>query len=661
MKKMLALLTALLLVLGCCPAYAGSGHDKADYVGYWEVEMLVLMGVEYPAESLGLNGFMSFREDGTVVLSATGEGFQGSVATYANGGCTIDSNNGSIPVVIDENGRLRWESTMNGIDVSMICVRSQAPAMSAEAAALVGVWEMTSLVLDGASYSDVSGLGRYVVTVYDDGYGVIEAPSSSVLFRIDMVDGVLKGLDGEGVYFPLGVENGQLHVQMASAEHELVLIADRVGGAPLAEEPAATWDSDSPLGSFLNGTSAPAEEEPAVEEPAATWDSDSPLSSFLNGASAPVEEEPAVEEPAATWDSDSPLSSFLNGASAPAVEEPAVEEPAATWDSDSPLSSFLNGASAPVEEEPAVEEPAATWDSDSPLSSFLNGASAPVEEEPAATSLDGTWQVLYVEKDGTIIPAEQAGVTGTLTVTGESGRWTYGSASSLGILTQNASGVRLTTRAGEFMFSLNEQGYLCLNDGDAVLWLSRGDLAEPIIEEPVTEAPATGGLGGDNALSAFLNGGSTPMVEEPVIEEPVTEAPATGGQGGDNALSAFLNGGSTPATSSSQESAAVSGATAVSGYEGRWRTVSISAMGMTFTAEELSASGYEVQFNGASADFIIDGTTVISGSLVVTDKGVQITDGLTFMPCSFNANGQLVVVKLESGVTMELIMERVDK
>ena len=84
-------------------------------------------------------------------------------------------------------------------------------------------------------------------------------------------------------------------------------------------------------------------------------------------------------------------------------------------------------------------------------------------------------------------------------------------------------------------------------------------------------------------------------------------------------------------------------------------------MGMTFTAEELSASGYEVQFNGASADFIIDGTTVISGSLVVTDKGVQITDGLTFMPCSFNANGQLVVVKLESGVTMELIMERVDK
>lgn len=55
-------------------------------------------------------------------------------------------------------------------------------------------------------------------------------------------------------------------------------------------------------------------------------------------------------------------------------------------------------------------------------------------EAPAAEGFDGTWQVAYVEKNGMITPAAQAGVTGTLMVSGERGRWTLDDSSSLGIM-----------------------------------------------------------------------------------------------------------------------------------------------------------------------------------------------------------------------------------
>ena len=646
MKRMLALLTALLLVLGCCPAFARAGHDRTDYLGYWAMEKIILMGMEFDAGSLGYNGFMSFREDDTVVISITGDSFQASEATYADGGCTISSNNGDIPVVIDGEGKLRWESSMDGVDVSMVCVRSQAPELPAAAVPMVGLWEMTGLLLDGTAVSDVSGLGRYTVAVYGDGYGLLESPDSSVLFRLGMVDGVLQGQDDEGSSFPLTMQNGQLHVQLSNGEHEVVLITDRVGGEPAAASAAPSADNpflgqwtctnvkfmgmDFTLESLGLGDMSVSIGADQITIAFDGDDGSSPVrfegnTCYVDDGSGIVcklengvlsmdmsvegialtfqlervgEAVPAVEEPATTttWDSNSPLASFASGGSAPVVEEPVVEEPATTttWDSSSPLASFASGGSAPAVEEPAVEEPATTttWDSSSPLASFASGGSAPAVEEPA------------VEEPVVEEPAVE----------------------------------------------------------------------EPVVEEPIVETPAIGSTwGSDSALSSFLSGGSAPAVEEPVVEgpaveepaveEPTVEEPETGTPslgfdwGSVSSMSSITSSGS----SSAADTAVVSlpGATSVEGYEGTWRAVSANAVGLTFTAEELSMSGYEVRFNGAVADYVVDGEVVHTGNLVVEETGVVITDGLFRIPCHFDEEGNLVLERFESGVTLEITMTRV--
>ena len=752
MKRMLALLTALLMVLACCPASARAGHDKADYLGYWTMEQISLLGMTFDAQSQGLDGFMSFHEDNTVVLSGTGNAFEGSIATFANGGCTISSANGPIEVVIDADGKLRWEAVMDGVNVSMICVRSQPPEIPAEAVPMLGMWEMTGITLDGREYADISGLGRYTVAVYDDGYGIIESPDSRVLFHFGMVDGVLKGVDSEGVYFPLTMKDGQLYVQMANSEHELVLITDRVESAPAAAQtpaPAAPAAGDNPfLGQWtcvnvkFMGMDFTLESlglgemsmSIGAEQATLMFDGDAGTSPVrFEGNTCYVEDETGI---ACTLENGVlsinlsvdglPLTFQMERVGGPSpAQTPATEEPATTntWDSDNPLASFSAGASAPAVEEPVVEEPVveepvtpSAGDSDSPLAGFASGGSTPVVEEPVTgmpaveetttvASLDGTWLVAYVEKNGTIMPAADAGVTGTLTVNGDSGRWTLGDSSSLGILTQDAAGVELTSRAGSFRFALNEQGYLCLPadvNGEAmVLWLSRGDLAapvvapvveEPVVEEPVVEEPVAGtpslgsSWGGDGTLGSFVSGGSAPAVEEPVVEEPAVEEPAVEEPGveepaveepvveepaveepaaGTPSLEidwggSFMSSLTAPdAGASDTPAVSVPGATAVAGYEGTWRAVSANAVGLTFTAEELSMTGYEVRFNGDTAEYVVDGEVVHTGNLVVEETGVVITDGIFRIPCHFNEEGNLVLERLESGVLLEIIMVRV--
>ena len=333
------------------------------------------------------------------------------------------------------------------------------------------------------------------------------------------------------------------------------------------------------------------------------------------------------------------------------------------------------------------------WAGDNSLSLFLSGGSA-----PAVETLDGEWQVEYVERSGEIIPAAQAGVTGKLTVNGDSGRWTHGDSSSLGIVSQDATGVTLMARAGDFVFVLNAQGYLCLTTAEGVLWLSRGDLAAPVVE-----APATNGWAGGNALSAFLSGGSAPaveepVVEEPVIEEPVVEAPVSSWAGG-NALSAFLSGGSAPeeepvveepvieepvveapvsswaggnalssllgggAAADSTPAMDLSDATAIpaGAFAGTWRVVSAYTLGMHFSAEALSLTGYELHISDDAARYVVNGRTVVDGRLMSGSSGTAVADARTAMPCHINEGGQLILEVKESGVRLELTMQRVDE
>ena len=291
-------------------------------------------------------------------------------------------------------------------------------------------------------------------------------------------------------------------------------------------------------------------------------------------------EAPAAEAPA---NNDNALANFLYGNSAPAVEEPTVVE-------------------EPVIEEPVADEPA---DAANALANFLYGSSAPVVEEPATEvpvvafngDFTGTWYVVYVEEAGQLTAVATRGVTGTLTVYVESARWTLGKNSALGVVSRTDSALRMTTVDGDYTFTRNEHGYLCLpttmNGTAVVLWLSPNEVAEP--------------------------------VENPVVEEPVAQAPAQ----------------------------TVSG-----NYDGRWLIVSVQAMGMTFAPAELSMSGYELVISGDTAQFIINGTVAIDGRVVEANGAVQVTDGVNNMPFTLDAQGRMQLQKLESGVTMVLTMQR---
>lgn len=52
MKKLIATLLALMMCLGCAASLAQQSHAKEDYIGYWRLEDLSLMGYEVTAEEL---------------------------------------------------------------------------------------------------------------------------------------------------------------------------------------------------------------------------------------------------------------------------------------------------------------------------------------------------------------------------------------------------------------------------------------------------------------------------------------------------------------------------------------------------------------------------------------------------------------------------------
>ena len=86
MKKMLSLLLALPALMGC----AAFAEDAADYVGYWVVTRAEIDGETIDPAALGLSAYMELYEDGTCVLAAAEEVWDGTWSVTDTGVTTTD-------------------------------------------------------------------------------------------------------------------------------------------------------------------------------------------------------------------------------------------------------------------------------------------------------------------------------------------------------------------------------------------------------------------------------------------------------------------------------------------------------------------------------------------------------------------------------------------
>lgn len=185
MKKLIATLLALMMCLGCAASLAQQSHAKEDYIGYWRLEDLSLMGYEVTAEELGRKGFVSFHEDETVIVSLAEGEFFTALASYAGGACTLKLANADSPVIIGDDGRLSFNLVKDDVSMTLTFAREAYPQLPADIAAMVGSWEMTVAKL-GSRSIPAAELFDSDCAVYPDGHGIITADGDRMPFRLVM-------------------------------------------------------------------------------------------------------------------------------------------------------------------------------------------------------------------------------------------------------------------------------------------------------------------------------------------------------------------------------------------------------------------------------------------------------------------------------------------
>ena len=251
MKKLLALLTALMLCAGCCAALAEGGHGKEDYLGCWKIEQMILKSDGTERNVTNDDGWVIFHEDDTVIISLSYGSYNGAVATYADGGCTLKNKTGPLPVVIGADGKLRMSVTAADGDIlSMCCVRAASPALPGKIAAMTGQWEIEYIIYEGTTVHTKSD---YLFTIYGDSYGLLQGGGSRLFLWMQMENGAVQGVDRSGDIAPLWIdEDGRLNVILSTNGVEGTLVMKRVGQPPAQAQTAeATATADDLTNQFL--------------------------------------------------------------------------------------------------------------------------------------------------------------------------------------------------------------------------------------------------------------------------------------------------------------------------------------------------------------------------------------------------------------------------
>ena len=171
MKKLLAMLLALAMMLGC----AAFGED-VDYTGTWVLTGAESGGVELSAEMIALVGLdmtLVFDEDGTVTISMWGMEEAGTWVATENGVAITDADETlAVPyqdgaLLIDQDGTI-MKLTREGA-VAAEEEEEAVPTVSAADFDFAGYWVVTSIEMMGMSLDPATlGVSAYM-ELFEDG------------------------------------------------------------------------------------------------------------------------------------------------------------------------------------------------------------------------------------------------------------------------------------------------------------------------------------------------------------------------------------------------------------------------------------------------------------------------------------------------------------
>lgn len=250
MKKILSLVLALVMCLGCC-AFAQAATE-ADFVGCWELESMTMFGViTLSREDLDYTVVVNIHEDETMMLEMD-DTFAIAKVVYADGKAYMVAGEEQMPLSIDAEGLLNMTMTVEEISMDMKMARRTAPVADAVFAPYLGEWNLDHVSLFGLTMGP-EDMGRIDLIAYEDGYGVIDMEGELMSFKLVNQDGKIQMLDGEAALYPLTItENGQLSFDLTAEGLTMTIVMNAADGAaveaPVAEpaEPAAP----APAGSF---------------------------------------------------------------------------------------------------------------------------------------------------------------------------------------------------------------------------------------------------------------------------------------------------------------------------------------------------------------------------------------------------------------------------
>ena len=202
MKKLLSLILALAMLLGCV-AFA----EGVDYTGTWVVTGLVVeeLGMKMGPNALqqaGMDATMTLNADGTAVLTFEGEAEDGAWVANENGVAITDASATTMNAVYQDEMLILEEAGQK----MMFTREGAAPAIAEEEAPTIlanvdpkefeGQWLLTKANLMGMDFPAES-LGLYMALMLSEGSGVFagtnengELVASEITYTVEEEEGV---------------------------------------------------------------------------------------------------------------------------------------------------------------------------------------------------------------------------------------------------------------------------------------------------------------------------------------------------------------------------------------------------------------------------------------------------------------------------------------
>lgn len=214
MKKLMAILLALVLCLGMCTANAEEKVDPA-YVGAWDIYSVTLFGFTLMKEDLDWTMNLFIYENGDCFMLKD-ELVAGTKLIKSGSTYMMQGDGAPYPLVLDENGHLCMEMTTEDMTMDVVMAKTEMVVSPSEKVrAFAGQWKMKYVDLWGMQFTEEE-LGEVRMTIYESGCGTLSLDGDLTGFRMAEKDGVVYMMDNEVAYALELTEEGLVTFEMES-------------------------------------------------------------------------------------------------------------------------------------------------------------------------------------------------------------------------------------------------------------------------------------------------------------------------------------------------------------------------------------------------------------------------------------------------------------